>query len=414
MSARGRGTRRPGPIYRQLPKGPHGLSHRSVVHDQRTRMHGAMIEAIARRGYKQLAVADVIGLAGVSRRAFYEQFTGKEDCFLQTLDLITGRLACRMRDASEGVSSEDRVRVALRVLMGELRENPKILRLVLIDALAAGLEARLRLCRLFAAAERALAVALPDAQPPMVRMAVGGVYRALTGRLQTGRLEATLEGRLLDWLLLCDPLGFDAPAAPLVSPSPTIPQLAITPDMAYRQRLEAATINLLQQPCEELSGLRIADEAGVSLDVFLDTFLNPQECLTAAVNTLAQGVLESVGHPDLVSSEWPRAVRDAIDRLAGHLAANPACATILTTRIPMRDMMLLADEIALLLTEGAPHPSRLSQELVSGALARTLQVQVTAGHLHELEALTGHASYMVLAAYLGAEAVPFAVFRWPV
>ena len=33
-------------------------------------------------------VAHVIGLTGVSRRAFYEQFSNKEECFLATYDMV--------------------------------------------------------------------------------------------------------------------------------------------------------------------------------------------------------------------------------------------------------------------------------------------------------------------------------------
>src|ERR1700691_3532137 len=87
------------PIYKRLPKGPHGITATGVAHHQRIRMHGAMIEAIPTRGYRNTSVKHVIGLAGVSRRAFYEQFANKEDCFLETFDLIAARSVKRVPGA---------------------------------------------------------------------------------------------------------------------------------------------------------------------------------------------------------------------------------------------------------------------------------------------------------------------------
>ena len=79
------------PIYERLPKGPHSIGATGVARNQRIRMYGGMIEAVATRGYARTSVRLVIGLAGVSRRVFYEQFSGKEECFLATFDLIVKR-----------------------------------------------------------------------------------------------------------------------------------------------------------------------------------------------------------------------------------------------------------------------------------------------------------------------------------
>ena len=108
------GTKRPArkavghvaPLYKRLPHGPHRLDRDEVVANQRTRIHGAMIEAVARNGYEGTRVKQVIALAGVSRRSFYEQFANKEGCFLATFDVLARRelqqirrtyLSCRRR-----------------------------------------------------------------------------------------------------------------------------------------------------------------------------------------------------------------------------------------------------------------------------------------------------------------------------
>ena len=67
------------------------MARDEVARNQRARMYGGMIEAVSERGYPQTTVAHVIAYAGVSRRAFYEQFQNKEACFLATYDIVVAR-----------------------------------------------------------------------------------------------------------------------------------------------------------------------------------------------------------------------------------------------------------------------------------------------------------------------------------
>ena len=86
-------------MYRRLPHGPNGMSREEVARNQRARMYGGMIEAVHEHGYPQTTVAHVIALAGVSRRAFYEQFPNKEACFLATYDIVVARARKLVLDA---------------------------------------------------------------------------------------------------------------------------------------------------------------------------------------------------------------------------------------------------------------------------------------------------------------------------
>src|ERR1700719_2099929 len=89
----------PTSLYQRLPHGPHRLGAGAVAHNQRSRMYGAMIEAVSSDGYERAGVRQVVGLAGVSRRAFYEQFANKQECFLATFDVIAARGAGRVSAA---------------------------------------------------------------------------------------------------------------------------------------------------------------------------------------------------------------------------------------------------------------------------------------------------------------------------
>ena len=73
---------RPNPPLPALPRGRHPLTQQAVAASQRLRLLDAVAQVVAAKGYGAATVADVIGRAGVSRRTFYEQFTGLEDCYL--------------------------------------------------------------------------------------------------------------------------------------------------------------------------------------------------------------------------------------------------------------------------------------------------------------------------------------------
>jgi AcrR family transcriptional regulator len=435
---RGSGTRAiaPGreitPLYKRLPKGPHGIAPEDVVHHQRIRMHGAMIEAIATHGYERTSVKHVIGLAGVSRRAFYEQFTNKEDCFMETFDLIVNRAIKRVSGACRACAGprEKRIRAALRAFGKEIEANPKALSLVLIDALMAGPEGQLRLRRTMAVCEQLLASGLGGASAerplpgPLVRAVVGGLRRATFVRLRSGRIESqsALSGEMLRWVLL-----FTSPAIATLrlrpssrAPLPGLVQLQASPlaKADDRSRLLDSVVDIvLREPYEELSAPHIAEEAGLSIDTFLALFESPRQCFDAALDMLGGDLLETVADPELVSAEWPAAVCQAIDRLTAHVVTNPASTVTLAAKTfgagleAIEEMVRLSDEVATLLTEGAPRRARgkLATEMIAGALSHTLHTEVMAGRTHLLESLSEYLSYVVLAPFIGPEQAARAV-----
>ena len=173
--AGGRARRRPGwssrgddraritPMYKRLPRGPHDLDPGEVALNQRARIHGAMIEAVASEGYAHTTVRQVIGLAGVSRRAFYELFPNRQDCFLATFDLLARR---ELHERATGVSSAPGglapgLAAAFASCTRTAREEPKAATLMLLEAPTAGTPGVLRLdARAAATWERLLAPGL--------------------------------------------------------------------------------------------------------------------------------------------------------------------------------------------------------------------------------------------------------------
>src|ERR1700678_1406899 len=95
-AGRGKGSTRDSsagiaPLYKRLPHGPHRLARDEVIANQRKRIYGALIEAVSQGGYDGTSVKQVIALAGVSRRSFYEQFANKQEAFMAAFDAIARR-----------------------------------------------------------------------------------------------------------------------------------------------------------------------------------------------------------------------------------------------------------------------------------------------------------------------------------
>lgn len=118
-----------------------------MTESQRTRIHQAMIGVVSERGYPETRVVDVIGVAGVSRKTFYELFESKEDCFLAAYDVLLDNLFGETVDAFEsqpGTAWAERVAAALGALLEHLARHPDEGRFAIVEVLAAGPKALAR------------------------------------------------------------------------------------------------------------------------------------------------------------------------------------------------------------------------------------------------------------------------------
>jgi AcrR family transcriptional regulator len=118
-----------------------------VTASQRNRIHQAMVEVVSERGYPETRVVDVIGVAGVSRKTFYEIFDSKEDCFLAAYDVLLGNLLAEATDAFEsraGAPWAERVAAAMEALLEHLAAHPDEARFAIVEILAAGPKALAR------------------------------------------------------------------------------------------------------------------------------------------------------------------------------------------------------------------------------------------------------------------------------
>ena len=110
-----------------------------MIRNQADRITAGMISTVARNGYHEATITDIVEAAGVSRRTFYEHYNSKEECFFATFDAI----ADFMRNAAnESVSEDDpwpeQVKGKLASQLEIYAANPDLARFTLIAPGRAG------------------------------------------------------------------------------------------------------------------------------------------------------------------------------------------------------------------------------------------------------------------------------------
>jgi AcrR family transcriptional regulator len=421
------------PIYRRLPPGPHRLTRGQVIRHQRIRIHGAMVEAVARDGFEGASVRQVVSLAGVSRRCFYEQFANKEDCFVATFDLLARRGVQRMTDAyaASGGDLEHRLGATLLEFADVVATRPKAASFVLVEAQTAGQRALLRLHRATADCERLLARSFSESPgasvlpAPLVRAIAGGLHGAMSAclRERSAPAKTDVAEAMVRWTL-----QFQSPAAERMSERMAdrvvlrLRESASGPrgSAFVRARSGDTRMRLLENALylaaigdyRQLTASQIADAANVSMDVFFELFADKGECFLAALDVLGEELVAIATDQDLRSSDWPRAVRRVIGELMCFLAEHPLYARTIAHEAfaagpdAARRSLELAHAIATLLTPSAPTGAqrRLLVDGLAGAIWHTVRCQVACSRIQLLPALSDYLAYVALAPSIGADA----------
>jgi len=423
---------RTGPIYKRLPHGPHRLERNEVILHQRARIHGAMVEAVACNGYEGTSVKQVIGLAGVSRRSFYEQFANKEACFLATYDLIVRRELKQVREVYVATKGplEERARAVFERFAQLTSDDRNATLLVVLEAQRVGPSGVQRLHRATGICEHLLARSFAESPGttslpmPIVRGIAGGLHGAASAFLREGHTPASVDlaGEMLGWMLL-----FQTPAAEGMAESMAAGMAARmreissahgnrlsgaeAPSHDQRTRLLQGILRLVtREDYRALSAPQIADEANVSIDDFCELFADKEACFLAALDMIGDELLAIAADPDLVSDAWPQAVRRVLAELMSYLARRPLQARTLGQETffagdeALERTIELFHSIATLLTEGAPREAHgsFTTEAVAGAIWHTIRCQVAGGRIELLAALSDHLAYVVLAPFIGA------------
>jgi AcrR family transcriptional regulator len=164
-----------------------------VTSPKRQAILDGMLEVVGVEGYEQTSVRTVLDRTGVYRQAFYDNFTDKDDCYLQAFDTGVERVEAQMVAAAaeqEGWTAE--LRSGLAALLDFLDAEPDVGRALLVEVHAAGPEALAKrgvvMERVHAFLDRVRAEAAEsEAAPPIAGEGIAaGIHAVIHSRLATG------------------------------------------------------------------------------------------------------------------------------------------------------------------------------------------------------------------------------------
>jgi AcrR family transcriptional regulator len=395
-----------------------------VARNQRARMYGGMIEAVSERGYPQTTVAHVIAYAGVSRRAFYEQFQNKEACFLATYDIIVARARKLVLDSWGNERGwANRLHAACKALLDDVAERPKGPRLVLVDSLGIGPRARERMTLASTTFERVLAMAFEshpdgvDLSPLTIRAIVAGIRHVAFTRMYEQR-EKELYGltdEVLDWIeSYRSPVARRLNVSGLVQPGDVEPQPAafLAADDKRARALGALVHLTLDERYAELSDPQIAQFAGISTEAFHKQFATKEACFLAVLDEFVAEAMEAVKTAVADARDWPEAVHLAVRALVEYFAAHEALSRMAFIDIfdvgpgMIGRMTRSIEDFTKLLDELGPEPRRgplVAREAITGAIWGIVSSYTAHDRVRQLPRLVDQLSFIVLAPYIGAK-----------
>ena len=100
-------------------------------------MLDAITRAVADKGYARVTVSDIVALAGVSRRTFYEQFEDKEDCLLaaatEGTTAVLMEMAASAQEVGPDAAWQEILRAGIEAYVSTLAAHPDFTRTFLVD-----------------------------------------------------------------------------------------------------------------------------------------------------------------------------------------------------------------------------------------------------------------------------------------
>jgi AcrR family transcriptional regulator len=333
-----------------------------VAEHQKSRLEGAMVEAVARHGYAGTTLRELVGLAGVSKTTFYEHFDSKQDCFLSTFDSVIAILEQRVGAAyrTDG-DFRSRLVAALTAFMNLAVEEPAAAALAAVESLTlgtAGVAHRERGSEAFEALIRQSFDHSPSdhvVSDVTVRAIVAGIRGVAYRRLRAGQAEELPElvELLVDWALSYQAANSEAvvraaeiaekPIEPAPQPDADAkPSWEEPPDSALskqtltqRERIvRAAGRVVVERGYEALSIPAISAAAGTSNQTFYEHFASKRDAFLAAFEIVAADALAVCLEAFESAPDGPEAIGVTVRALTEYISAHHIFARLAFFELP--------------------------------------------------------------------------------
>ncbi|HYE38341.1 MAG TPA: TetR/AcrR family transcriptional regulator, partial [Ramlibacter sp.] len=164
------------------------------AHQHRSRLLEGMAAAMARKGYADTTIADVVREASVSRRTFYEHFPTKADCLVALYEAASHNALKVLRqeiDPSHGW--EEQLERALRAYLGAMASNPTLMRTLFIEILHLGPEGLAARRRVNQEIVDYMVAVVRDVTPPLAMAVVGGIHELVLQAIEDGKVDELAE-----------------------------------------------------------------------------------------------------------------------------------------------------------------------------------------------------------------------------
>ncbi len=407
-----------------------------------------MVTAVARNGFADTTIAQVVDLASVSRTTFYQHFQSKEDCFLETHDLIvqigTQRVAEAYRSSGDWL---ERLRAAFVAFVDLVCTEPDAANLVVVESLGAGpraLERREGAVRSFELMIRQSFDQAPGESAQVsdltIRAIVGGIRRVVYQHLRqgtAGRLPELVDD-LIAWALSYRAPGVETPSGTRpgaregkggsrrspasVPPAPDPARDRLT--LSHRERIiQAVTSIVYEKGYGALTIPEISATAGISNQTFYENFPGKQEAVLAAFDDGAERALDATTAAFDAAGSWERAVQSGLHALLEFLASEPkfgrlAFLQFLNAGKPAQERSeAILDRFGALLAPGfdvRPSTPGYVADAIVGGIWTVAHHEIAHDETARLPGLAGCVTFIALAPFTGADTATEVVRDSPV
>ncbi|MFL5898201.1 MAG: TetR/AcrR family transcriptional regulator [Solirubrobacterales bacterium] len=424
------------PLFPQLSSGRHGMPAAEVERHQKARLEGAMVEATARHGFAGTTVAELVGLAGVSKTTFYQHFDSKQDCFLATFDAIIDEVTARVSETyREPGDFRERLTRALSMFMEIAADEPAAASLAAIDSLTlgkAGVAHRERGSQAFGLMVRQSFDHSPSpiqVSDMTVRAIVAGirgvVYRCL--RAEEAKRLPSLVNELVEWALAyqqepgemvlkalkaAERAQGDEEMGAAVDSSWEEPPDSETSrrNLSQRERIVRGAARLVvERGYDSLSIPAISGAAGVSNQTFYEHFQSKRDPLLAAFRKMAEEGLRFAGSAFAAEGGRPEAVGAGVRAMMRYVAAHELFARLAFLELPTAGPVALdeADDVLdrfsgflhppLLPPQFEDPPATTTLHAIATGIWATIQYEIVHGRRDALPALAPQIAWIALA-----------------
>jgi AcrR family transcriptional regulator len=96
-------------------------------HPFRRRLLDGLADSIAERGYRDTTIADIVRHARTSKRTFYREFSGKEECFIELLRTANEEMIAQIKAAVNPEAFwQDQIRQAIAAYVDSIESRPAV------------------------------------------------------------------------------------------------------------------------------------------------------------------------------------------------------------------------------------------------------------------------------------------------